>query len=383
MAGISKKRIKTKTGEKVKYTITYTDIFGKRHTSGYYETIKEAKRDLWKFDEVKTNDSVKYGFIFQNFLKKVETKNAWNTYDNYNRYYNMYLKPYDDIPYEKVNSLYWQDVFDKIAKDNSPHVAGITLKFCKAAVNHFIKHDLLEKNVFNKIELIKPPKADINHLTIEELKYVLEVCKKCYKEYFAILYAFIGTGAREAEIFALEKSDVDFERNCITVSKQFNKGKLLQHPKTEHSNRRIYIFEDLKEVLREHMKTLKPDNPLLFPKRAGNYINASNFRERFWKKLLELCKITKRVRLHDLRGSYTDMTLSSGLSIKFTQNQLGHSKAETTTNIYMRNNQDMINHAMDKLNNIFEKNQQKISKILNDPNKKIIPFRKKQSGTCF
>lgn len=144
-----------------------------------------------------------------------------------------------------------------------------------------------------------------------------------------------------------------------------------------------YIFEDLKEVLREHIKTLKPDNPLLFPNRAGNYINASNFRERFWKKLLELCKITKRVRLHDLRGSYTDMTLSSGLSIKFTQNQLGHSKAETTTNIYMRNNQDMIDHAMNKLNGIFEKNQQKISIISNDPNKKIIPFRKKQSGTYF
>lgn len=43
--------------------------------------------------------------------------------------------------------------------------------------------------------------------------------------------------------------------------------------------------------------------------------------------------------------------------------QLGHSKAETTTNIYMRNNQDMINHAMDKLNGIFEKNQQNVSKI--------------------
>lgn len=117
MAGISKKRIKTKTGEKVKYTITYTDIFGKRHTSGYYETIKEAKRDLWKFDEVKTNDSVKYGFIFQNFLKKVETKNAWNTYDNYNRYYNMYLKPYDDIPYEKVNlwSFLWRNILIKLS----------------------------------------------------------------------------------------------------------------------------------------------------------------------------------------------------------------------------------------------------------------------------
>ena len=383
MAGISKKRIKTKTGEKVKYTITYTDIFGKRHTSGYYETIKEAKRDLWKFDEVKTNDSVKYGFIFQNFLKKVETKNAWNTYDNYNRYYNMYLKPYDDIPYEKVNSLHWQDVFDKIAKDNSPHVAGITLKFCKAAVNHFIKHDLLEKNVFNKIELIKPPKADINHLTIEELKYVLKMSKKVFEyETFAILFTFIGTGGREAEIFAFEKADFFPDENRLSVTKQFNKGKLLNHPKTASSNRNIYIFDELKYVLIEQCKR-HPESPLLFPNKVGKYINAENFRERVWKPLLKICGITKRVRLHDLRGSYTDMTLSSGLSIKFTQNQLGHSKAETTTNIYMRNNQDMIDHAMNKLNGIFEKNQQKISKNSNDPNKKIIPFRKKQSGTCF
>ena len=383
MAGISKKRIKTKTGEKVKYTITYTDIFGKRHTSGYYETIKEAKRDLWKFDEVQTNESVKYGFVFQNFLKKVETKNAWNTYDNYNRYYNMYLKPYDDIPYEKVNSLHWQDVFDKIAKDNSPHVAGITLKFCKAAVNHFIKHDLLEKNVFNKIELIKPPKADINHLTIEELKYVLEVCKKCYKEYFALLYTFIGTGAREGEIFALEKSDVNFDDNYISITKQYTKGRLLEHPKTEHSNRKIYIFEDLKEVLKKHIKTLKPDNPLLFPSQAGTYLRGENFRRRVFYKLLELCGINKRVRLHDLRGSYTDMTLSSGLSVKFTQNQLGHAKSDTTLNIYARNNADMISMATAQLDSIFRKNQQKISIKENDPENKIIPFPKRRSGIMF
>lgn len=383
MAGISKKRIKTKTGEKVKYTITYYDVFGKQHTSGIYETIKEAKRDLGNFDEVKTNDSVKYGFIFKNFLKKVKTKNAWNTYDNYNRYYNMYLKPYDNIPYEKVNSLHWQDVFDKIAKDNSPHVAGITLKFCKAAVNHFIKHDLLEKNVFNKIELIKPPKADIKHLTIEELKYVLKMSKKVFEyETFAILFTFIGTGGREGEIFAFEKADFFPDENRLSVTKQFNKGKLLNHPKTASSNRNIFIFDELKYVLIEQCKR-HPESPLLFPNKVGNYINASNFRERVWKPLLKICGITKRVRLHDLRGSYTDMTLTSGLSIKFTQNQLGHSKAETTTNIYMRNNQDMIDCAMKKLNGIFEKQKQNESKILNDPNKKIIPFRKKQSGTCF
>ena len=47
MAGISKKRVKTKNGEITKYTITYYDVFGKQHTSGIYDTIKEAKRHLW------------------------------------------------------------------------------------------------------------------------------------------------------------------------------------------------------------------------------------------------------------------------------------------------------------------------------------------------
>ena len=41
MAGISKK----KNGKKTQYTISYTDIFGKRHTGGgYFDTKKEAEK---------------------------------------------------------------------------------------------------------------------------------------------------------------------------------------------------------------------------------------------------------------------------------------------------------------------------------------------------
>lgn len=383
MAGISKKRIKTKTGEKVKYTITYTDIFGKRHTSGYYETIKEAKKDLWKFEEVKADKNITYGFIFSEFLNKVKSKNSENTYNNYIRYYNYYFKPYDLIDYDKVNSLHWQDVFDKIAKENSPYVAIMSLKMCKAAVNLLIKHDLIEKNVFNKIELIKPPKPDINHLTIDEIRLILETCKKAFPQYYVLLYTFIGTGAREGEIFALEKSDFDYAEKKIKISKQFTKNKLFLHPKTASSNREIYLFNDLAETINEHIKTLKPDNPLLFPNKNGRYINISNIRNRLWLPLLQLCGIEKRVRLHDLRGSYIDMVLSSGLSVKFAQNQCGHSKSETTLNVYARNNNDMILHATNQLNTLFGKNQQKISKIKNEGKNKIIPFPRRRSGINF
>ena len=282
-----------------------------------------------------------------------------------------------------VNSLHWQDVFDSIAKENSPYVAQLSLKMCKAAVNLLIKHDILEKNVFSKIELIKPPKPDINHLTIDEIKLILEGCKKAYPDYYVLLYTFIGTGCREGEIFALEKSDFNYDERAITINKQFHKGNLLNHPKTASSNRTIYIFEDLADVINKHIKTLKPDNSLLFPNKAGGYILAENFRRRVFYPLLKLCGINKRVRVHDLRGSYIDMVLSSGLSIKFAQNQAGHSKSETTLNVYAHNNLDMINFATNQLNGIFKINQQKISKIEKTPENKIIPFPKSRSGIMF
>lgn len=383
MAGISKKRIKTKTGEKVKYTITYTDIFGKRHTSGYYETKKEAQRDLKKYENPVINNSVAYGFIFQNFLKKVKTKNSDNTFENYNRYYNMYFRRYDDIEYSKVTSLHWQEFFDELAKESSPYVAQLCLKMCKAAVNLLIKHDIIEKNLFNKVEPVKLPRADINHLTIEELKNVLEICRKCYREYYPLLYAFIGTGAREGELLALEKADFNIDENYISITKQFNKGKLLDHPKTTHSNRKIYIFPELANVLKDHIKTLDKNNPLLFPNRAGGYMRPENLRRRVFYPLLEKCGIAKRVRLHDLRGSYIDMVLSSGLSVKFAQNQAGHSRTETTLNVYARNNHDMIEAATNQLNSIFGKNQQNVSKKIKTSENKIIPFPKSRSGIMF
>ena len=381
MAGISKKRIKTKTGEKVKYTITYTDIFGKRHTSGYYDTLKEARKELKRFETPKKISKITYGYIFQSFLDKSKMKSAEGTYLNYKIYYDKYLSQFDSIEYQKVNSIYWQKYFNELERNISPHVAQHCLKFAKASVNWQIKHDNIEFNIFNKIEPIKSPKADINHLTIDEIKKVLEYCKKIYPQYYALLYTFIGTGAREGEIFALEKKDFIYAEQKINIHKQFTKGKLLDHPKTASSNREIYIFKDLADVLYEHIKS--NDSELLFPNKAGGYILAENFRRRVFYPLLKYCGINKRVRLHDLRGTYIDLTLSSGLSVKFAQNQTGHAKAETTLNIYARNNQDMINNAMNCLNSVFEKYQQNISKKIKNENCKIIQFPKMRLNKGF
>lgn len=383
MAGISKKRIKTKTGEKLCYSITYRDIFGKQHTSGCYDTLREAKKDLWKFEEVKTSKNITFGQIYKLFLDKAKIKYSPSTYDTYSIYYNKYLKQLDAIKYESVNSIAMQGFFYDLEKSSTPHVSAHCLKLSNAAANYAIKHKLIDKNIFKEVEKPKPPKADINHLTIDELKIVLKACKKVFKSYYPLIYIFIGTGAREGEILALEKTDFNYDEGYIEINKQYTQGRLIYKTKTESSNRRIYLFDELKEVLFEHIKTLKPDNPLMFPSKNGTHLHGGNFRKRVFYKLLELCGIDKRVRLHDLRGSYIDMVLSSGLSVKFAQNQVGHARSETTLNVYARNNNDMITSANNQLNKLFKKCEQNVSIIKNKGENKIIPFPKRQNGTMF
>lgn len=377
MAGISKK----KTSKGIKYTITYRDIKGKQHTYGIYNSKKEAKEHLNEID-VKSI-KITYGEIFNYYFKKVKDKYSKSTIDNYTRYYDNYLKDFENIQYDKIDSIQWQNYFNEI-ENKSPHIAQICLKMAKAAVNYSRKHNIIKENIFNRIEKAELPKADINHLTIEELKFVLEQCNKYFPDYYVLLYTFIGTGAREGEIFALTKEDFNYKEKCLYINKQFTKGNLVLHPKTKSSNRTIYIFDDLANLLKIHIKTLNVGNPLLFPNKAGNYINHNNFRNRVWKPLLKLCNINKRVRLHDLRGSYIDMTLSQGLSIKFTQNQVGHSRSEVTLNTYAKNNKDMINGATECIGNIFQKKcEHNVSITSPNINKKIIHFPKKVVDTLF
>lgn len=377
MAGISKK----KTSKGIKYTITYRDIYGKQHTHGIYDSKKEAKQHLSEVDG--KNVKITYGIIFQYYFKKVKEKYSSNTIDNYIRYYNNYFKTFENIQYNKIDSIKWQNFFNDIEK-KSPHIAQICLKIAKAAVNYSIKHNKIKENIFSRVEKAELPKADINHLTIDELKYILEKCNKYFPDYYVLLYTFIGTGARAGEIFALTKDDFNYIEKCLYINKQFTKGGLVSHPKTKSSNRVIYIFENLADLIKNHIKTLDEENPLLFPNKVGNYINHNNFRNRVWKPLLKLCNINKRVRLHDLRGSYIDMTLSQGLSIKFTQNQVGHSRSEVTLNTYAKNNKDMINGATKCIENIFSKKCEHFVSINQpNPNKKIIHFPKKVVDTLF
>ena len=117
--------------------------------------------------------------------------------------------------------------------------------------------------------------------------------------------------------------------------------------------RDVYITDDIIVILQEHIKSLPEGTKILFPSQVNGYLSDTNLRRRVWQPLLAYVGITDRIRLHDLRGSYADIALEHGASIKFIQNQLGHAKAQTTLDIYMKNNDDTIKNALEQMNGVF------------------------------
>ncbi len=371
MAGISKKTYRTKKSTVTKYVITYRDVFGKQHTVGSFSTLKEAKKELYKYENVKLiNSSYTNGELFSIFYEAVKLKFAKNTITAYKSYIDIHLKPISEIKYSKNNILFLQEFFNRLEKEK-PYTAHNVLKFCKGAINYLIKKKIIsDSNIFNELDNIKRPPKNLNHLELNEILGVLKHCKEHYqfKKYYVFLYTLIGAGLRIGEILALEKSDFDLSEygGVLNITKQITANEIKFMPKTSKGNRKVYVFKILADLLEEHIKTLNSNTNLLFPNSAGKYFNPENIRNRFWKKLLDSYGIKKRIRLHDLRGSYIDLIIASGLSGKFAQNQAGHEDWNTTYNIYAQNSKDGVNDAMEKLNNLFsQKCEQNVS------NKKI------------
>ena len=357
MAGISRVKIKRANGKvDIKYRITYRDIYGVQHTSPYYDTKALAKQDLNKYEKVNPKSkNITIGQMFAIYMEHAEKNCSFTTISDTESYIKNHFNKLFDVKYEKISSIDLERFIDNIAIEHSPHVANQALKKGKAVFNYCLKHGLIEQNKFKPISKKEVDTSNTHfHLEIHELLNVLNDCLCLYPKYFAMIYTLVGSGMRIGEVIALNKEDVHFETDepYIHVCKQFTKRKFLPYTKKKHI-RDVVIFDDLVEVLKTHIEKLPKDCDLLFPNQVGRYYNDSNLRNRIWKPLLAYSGITKRVRIHDIRGSYIDTSLSNGLSVKFAQGQAGHKQSKTTLDEYARNNDAMKKKAMEVLNEIF------------------------------
>lgn len=200
---------------------------------------------------------------------------------------------------------------------------------------------------------------------INKINATIENVKLRYIIMFALL-----TGARQGEILALKKSDI--QGNTVRINKSIRRVKVIDQdnnyhyefkitkPKTKHSNREIplprILVEELKKLnilIKEEKLKLGPaytDNNILFPSLTGTYIDAKNLRKS-WIRGLESSGVEYK-KFHALRHTYATRLFESGTSILTVSRLLGHGSIKTTE-IYTHVLGDIKEKEVECLNDMF------------------------------
>lgn len=299
-----------------------------------------------------------------------------------------YFRPVESMTFKEVYEL-WLDqhklsvklstvritkaVFDGriLPAFGSYKIDKITLATCQKAVNQWSKElpgsfNLLcirTSNVFEyarRLKMIKEnPFRDVikprrqskekakNYFEPDELKTFLATAKDTSLRDYTMFRTLAYSGMRIGELLALNWGDIDFKGNTISITKtqaRISTSTLtIQKPKTTSSRRVLDMDLETMKVLKQWKvqqasywikqgKNVLSSAQLVFSNTCNQLLCPSTVRAR----LKVICKKSQlpKITLHGFRHTHATLLLSAGATVKEVQTRLGHSKVQTTLDIY-------------------------------------------------
>ncbi|MFI5330037.1 MAG: tyrosine-type recombinase/integrase [Desulfobaccales bacterium] len=273
----------------------------------------------------------------------VETNLKFTTQKSYDYIIRVHLgrlkdRPLDQIRRPEIREL----IYEKLKTDLSPKTVLNIKAVVSSVMNHAFEDGLIIGNPVARLgKFIKrrDPKADINPLTRDEARALLDTLQEHFPRYHSFFLCALRTGMRLGELLALEWGDIDFRGGFIEVRRSFTHGQYTT-PKSGKT-RRIDVSPQLAETLkalatarkREALAKGRPAADLVFVNEIGGVIHEGNLRNRVFFKALAKAGL-RRIRIHDLRHTFASLLIQQGESLAYVKEQMGHHSIQITVDIY-------------------------------------------------
>ena len=196
---------------------------------------------------------------------------------------------------------------------------------------------------------------EVDVFTIEETKAILAAAKTEPINIRLLIELALFTGMRRGEIVGLKWSDINFDKQCLSVKRSIYKPKgeksIEKEPKSHSSIRTIAIPNRLCETLKEYKKSQEEYSLSLaawknldyvFTDDIGNVMNPQTPTKQFSHFLAR--HDIRHLKFHCLRHTSATILLANGCDIKTVSARLGHSSIDTT-NIYVHMLESVDRHA--------------------------------------
>ena len=345
----------TKTGYRM-YD-RYTSIDGKVHKASVPmdrdtpQARRKAREELAKLiaDKSAIVSEMPLKELVELYLEHKDVKPS--TLANYENAFGQILESIGDVSISKLTAPFILRQLSQIKKPQSTINRYILL--LNNMLNWAHQYGYISDQIHIKPGKIKEKKRDpeLEYLEKEELAEVLDQMQGTMDYYVCKFLAL--TGCRIGEATALTLSDLDDKYIHITKAYKIENG--ISTPKTEHSNRDIYIQPELRSFLREYqtwrkirMMEIGVRTDLLFFNRNGNYISDNSLLIR-----LKALECNKHLHPHVFRHTHVALLAEQGMSLEAIARRLGHSDSKVTREVYF--------HVTEKLKERDEKALDKIS----------------------
>lgn len=350
MAGIRKREWINKSGKHFCYEINCVIDGVQVRRSGFKTKIdaQDALNEVTKqiTTNVKMNDLTRC-YINEHCLLQCKP----STISLYNLYLNNYLT---EILFKKAKEVKKRDIDLLVLKWKEYNLSNKTINdiigFLRSVFNYGIINKWIYYNPAKEVKKLPKITREIKYLTSDEMIEFIEVIKEFPLKYYVPLLLDLYSGMRISELLAIEWTDIDFKNNTISVNKQFYKGEL-STTKTYKSTRKITVPDFVFEKLQELKASQKVSSRIVFCGDTGGYISQDKFVAHWFKKAMRAIG-KPDYNFHCLRHTYATYLLSNGVPIKFVQEQLGHSTAQTTLNVYNHIMPNVNYEAMNLLKNL-------------------------------
>ncbi len=335
----------TDTGKYMVY-FDHGMINGKRHRpSKTFDTKSEAEKALTEFNYnkqrnllVDSNKMTLVEFIEYWMENYVKHKCEDTTKYGYSNIINKHIVPYfKEIELQELQPIHIQHYYKFLMDEKglSPNTVIKHHACLRKCLDFGLKQQFVHRNVADAVELPKRKKFEGKSYTAMQMKELLDKVRNTNLEVAVCLAGYLGL--RREEVIGLKWENADLENRIISIAEvRTSAGKkvIVKRPKTEESKRRLYIPDELLDILIRHKKKQNEyvDLGYVYTKQNGELYRVNTVTEQF-KKFLENIDLPP-IRFHDLRHSVASILYDQNVDIKAISELLGHSDLATTTKIY-------------------------------------------------
>ncbi|BBN97449.1 site-specific integrase [Sporolactobacillus terrae] len=358
-------KYKTKDGYKWLFQMptTVDPLSGKKKRTSFrgYETKREAQKAAQMIKEqldkgTYGNDKITYREAYASWWDIHQRTLKPSTRDKSEDVFRSRILPhFDKLRIKDIDRDYCQAVVDKWREE----LTESTAKDYKGHASQVFKYAMSRDWIFkNPMQFAVVEKKDENTLADDDsenenfwdseqfLEFQDTASKEMEYQDYVMFYVMGSSGLRKGEMLTLKWDDIDFENKIINVRRTLyfkNKKDILQKTKTGASLRSAPMTNDEIEVLNK-WRTLQKERFLKLGiqyKKVVYVVCRDNLRplrlahpneklNKFLKHHPDLPSIT----VHGFRHTFASALYEAGVSVKTAQKFLGHTRMETTMNIY-------------------------------------------------